>query len=298
MKSAKPVKSAKAVDLDALLAQIEATLATHAALPATQLRAVKRHLPALRERLEARGLEVSANVRRPLAAQLLAALEAGFTPLKGIEKRVAGATPREVKVALQGLVDDGRARDVVRPSGPGVMLTATAESLTIPHDEVAALLRQLVAAQRLLKRAVPKRGGRSAPAVLREDLALARFVTPLAPLAPLAPRASVDANATSAAARPTDAAETSALSQTIRAHVAESTRPIRVPDLLRALGIGAEAGKRALLAGASAGLFGLEPESGMARLAPDEALWCPEGPQGTRLSWIVAREPRAPQRTP
>ncbi len=276
------------VDLDVLVAQVQAALQARAALSAAELRPLRRHLPALRPRLEALGLEVASNVRRPLAAQLLGALQAGFVPLKGIEKRVAGATPREVKAALQALVDEGRIREVVRAVGPGVMLASEAEGLVIDQSELGDLLRQLGNAQRLVKRALAKKGARSRPAILREDLTLLRFIQTEAP----APRGPVTAPRGAGIAARAGDAEAAALSQTIQARVAESARPLRVPELLRALGVGAEAGKRALLEGASAGLFGLEPESGMARLAPDDAAWCPEGPQGTRLAWIVAREQR------
>lgn len=266
---------------EVLVAQVEAALVDRAALPPAALRAVKRHLPALRERLEALGFEVTTTVRRPLSAQLLGALEGGALPVKGLEKRVAGATAKEVKASLDGLVESGKLCEVVRPSGPGVMLASAARGKVLTHDELAGLLRELTAAQRLVKRALAKKRGAPGRAViLPDDLGLARLRerggASEARGAPIEP--------SSAEARsPGD------LSWAIRARLGEGARPHRVPEVLRALGVSPEAGKRALLEGASAGLFGLEPESGMARLAADDAAWCPEGPQGTRLSWIVAR---------
>lgn len=264
----------KVVDLDALVATVETAMRGRAALPAADLRLVRRHLPALRARLEALGLEVtSSQVRRPLLAQLASALEGGFVPAKELEKRVAGASATEVKAAQRTLVEQGRALDVVRASGAGLVLATQARGLLIEQEDLAELLRHLANAQRLVKRAVAKKGARARPAVLRQDVlqALCDLGTP--------PR-------TPASAPSTDA---TALSQKIRARAEESALPLRVPELLRSLGADRESGKCALIEGASAGLFALEPESGMARLTPADADWCPAGPQGTLLSWVVAR---------
>lgn len=264
---------------EVLVAQVEAALVDRAALPPAALRALKRHLPALRERLEALGFEVTSTVRRPLSAQLLGALEGGPLPVKGLERRVAGATAKEVKATLEALVGSGQACEVVRPSGPCVMLASAARGRVLSHDELAGLLRELTAAQRLVKRALAKKRGAPGRAViLPDDLGLARLRGRGGEAA--APRSEAPAVESRG---PGDA------SRAIRARLGEDARPQRVPEVLRALGLSPEAGKRALLEGAAAGLFGLEPESGMARLAAEDAAWCPEGPQGTRLSWIVAR---------
>lgn len=267
----------KVEDLDALVSTVQAAMRSHAALPAPELRLVRRHLGALRPRLEALGLEVTSQVRRPLEAQLVDVLSAGFVLSRGIEKRVAGASAKEVKAALQALVDGGRVREVVRASGPGVQLASQTDGALFEQAELAELLRHLGDAQRLVKRAIAKQGSRARPAVLRDDVmrALLDFGAKARP---------------SASARRPLPESAAALPQTIRARVNDSGLPLRIPELLRALGVDMEVGKRALLAGAAAGLFGLEPESGMARLAPNDAAWCPEGPQGTRLSWVVARQ--------
>lgn len=260
------------VDVEGLVARVVASLEVHAALPAADLRAIRKHLPLLRPQLEALGFEVGTQVRRPLRAQLESLTAGGFVPLKGIEKRVAGATGREVKATLQALVDEGRLREVVRVVGPGFMSTANASAF-IEQADLAELLRRLGNAQRLVKRAIAKKGAKSRPALVREELA-----EPL--------RAFLDGHGDTPVRAGAD------LTRAIHAQVAASARPLRVPDVLRALGVGPDAGKRALLEGASAGMYGLEPESGMARLGSEEAAWCPEGPQGTRLSWIVAKEAR------
>lgn len=272
----------KVEDLDALVSTVVTAMRSHAALPAAELRLVRRHLGALRPRLEALGLEVTSQVRRPLAAQLVDVLSSGFVLSKGIEKRVAGASSKEVKAALQTLIDDGRVREVVRASGPGVQLASQTDGALIAQADLAELLRHLGDAQRLVKRAIAKKGSRARPAVLRDDVLRA-----LVEFGDEATTARPSANAQ----RPL-AESAAALPQTIRARVAQSGLPLRIPELLRSLGVEMEVGKRALLAGAAAGLFGLEPESGMARLSPNDAQWCPEGPQGTRLSWVVARQER------
>lgn len=270
---AKPV-----VPPEVLIAQVEAALEAHAALPAAQLRGVKRHLPALRERLLALGFEVTTTVRRPLAGQLLAALAGGFVPVKGLEKRVLGATAKEVKATLDALVESEQVCEVVRPSGPGVMLASAAGGVVLAQDELASLLRELTAAQRLVKRALAKKkGAKSRACLLPDDLGLAR----------LRERGAVTKERGTGSEDAT--IKNGELPRAIRARLGEGARPLRVPEVLRALGVSAEDGKRALLEGASAGLYGLEPESGMARLAPDDAAWCPAGPGGTLLSWIVAR---------
>jgi hypothetical protein len=46
------------------------------------------------------------------------------------------------------------------------------------------------------------------------------------------------------------------------------------------------AAQRVLLEAASRGLVELRPEGGLNRLSDAELLACPEGPQGSRLSWV------------
>jgi hypothetical protein len=58
----------------------------------------------------------------------------------------------------------------------------------------------------------------------------------------------------------------------------------KVVDLLK-VDFDLAAAQGALLEAASRGLVELRPEGGLARLSDAELLACPEGPQGTRLSW-------------
>ena len=286
----------KEPDPDALVALVERTLRDRAALPAAELRAVRRHLGELRPRLEALGLEVTASqVRQPLATQLRGALAAGGVGAPALLKRVAGASAKEARAALEQLVVDGAVREVVRSSGTTLVLASKSgadgdEDALIPPLRIDELLRRLAEAQKLLKRASAKKGKRARPWVHHDDV-----LGPLLAFARSTPSAiSPDAASASAplppAAGSAGFAGSASIARAIRARAEQSALPLRIPELLRALGVDKESGKRALLEGASAGLFGLEPESGMARLAPLDASWCPDGPQGTLLSWVVARQ--------
>jgi hypothetical protein len=78
----------------------------------------------------------------------------------------------------------------------------------------------------------------------------------------------------------------------IESAIAEHRGPVRIPDLMPQLGVSVAAAHAALLSGARAGRFDLQPESGMARLSPEEAKWCPPGPGQTTLAWLMLRAPR------
>lgn len=266
------------VNLDALLDRIDALVRAHGAVPRADLRSIKRNLPALAARLVERGYEVGSTVRVPLEAQLLELARQGFLPRKGLEKRLAGATAREASEAAQRLVAGRRLVDVLRESGPGF---AAPGGDAIEPADLEELLRCLVKVEKLARRARAARGVR--PALLREDVRslLARWTG--------------DGEATATGDRPGGAPgplfET--LTHEIQKRFRENPLPIRVPDLLRAVGVPAgvplEEGQRALVDGAARGLYELEPESGMGRLSREDAELCPAGPMGTRLSWVVAR---------
>ena len=128
--------------------------------------------------------------------------------------------------------------------------------------------------EKLVRRARSARGAR--PTLLRADMS-----GPLARWIGSGPEPSTE----SAEPRLVES-----LTREIRKRFRENPLPIRVPDLLRAMGAPAEEAKRALMDGAARGLFALEPESGMGRLSHEDAELCPAGPMGTRLSWVVARE--------
>jgi hypothetical protein len=264
------------VNLDALLDRIDALVRAHGAVPRADLRSIKRSLPALAARLVERGYEVGATVRMPLEGQILELARLGFVPRKGLEKRLAGATAREATEAAQRLVAGRRLVEVLRESGPGF---AAPGGDAIGPADLEELLRCLVKVEKLARRARATRGAR--PALLREDVKslLGRWTD------------AGEATTKAAGTAPGPLFET--LTHEIRKRFRENPLPIRVPDLLRALGVPAgvplEEGQRALVDGAARGLYELEPESGMGRLSREDAELCPAGPMGTRLSWVVAR---------
>jgi hypothetical protein len=259
------------VDLDALLVRIDDLVRSHGAVPRADLRSIKRHLPAIGPGLIARGYEIGSSIRLPLEKQLLEQVLDGFVLKKGLERRVAGASAREVKDAVQRLVAKGALVEVVRESGAG-LVGSTGDA--IDPSEIEELLRRLVKIEKLARRARSTRGAK--PSLLRLDVAgpLARWTDPA--------RAHIP--------EPRGAPLLETLTREIRKRFRENRLPIRVPDLLRSMGATAEQGKQALVDGAARGLFELEPESGMGRLSHEDAELCPAGPMGTRLSWVVARD--------
>ena len=89
-----------AVDLEPLFARIVDLVQAHGALPADDLRAARRHVPALTPRLVERGLEVGANVLVPLETQIGDRVQQGFvrgpvgTSLSWVSARVRDEVSR------------------------------------------------------------------------------------------------------------------------------------------------------------------------------------------------------------
>ncbi len=270
-------KARTKVDMDALLVTIDESVRKHGALSRKDMAPLKRHLPELAPRLAERGYEVGSTIRRPLESQILELANRGFVLMKGLERRVSGATASEVKAAAERLIEQRAMAWVLRESGVG-MVSVSSEPAACEHidrSELAELLRRLTQVQKLVRRAAAKK--RPSFAVLRDDVAdpLSRWLP--SPARPLA------------AHTPQDPADSERLADEIRRRVVQSGLPVRVPELLRALGTTAEEGGRALFDGVARGWFDLEPESGMGRLSPEDAKLCPAGPMGTRLSWVVVR---------
>jgi hypothetical protein len=242
------------LDLDALIARIDELVRLHGAVPRAELRMIKRHLPAIAERLAARGLEVGSSIRRPLETQIVDLADEGFVPKKGLERRVAGASSREVQEATRRLVERGALVEVIRESGAG-FVAASGDADVIDASDLNELLRCLTKVEKLVRRARPARGMR--PTLLRADVTepLARWIEP-------ARKPIKDSM---------EAPLVETLTREIRKRFRENPLPIRIPDLSRAMGAPADAAKRALIDGAARGLFALEPESGMGRLSGEDA---------------------------
>ncbi len=262
-----------AVDPAAATLEICAAMAHVAALSRTQMAKYRAVLPTIAADLQAQGFEVAAVVRVPLERQLAATLAAAPCGLSAAQlgKAVVGGSAAEAKRALTNMVRNGDAIEVEHLDSR-VFITATQRcdawlDAAAQVEYGKTLAREL----RRIKQAGKSKLGTSAPKPF--------FVIGWQPQL----RASEELDTTAAVA--------SAL-RTLATYVQGHHSPIHVPPLLRSLGVPQVIAQSALLAGARAGLFDLEPESGMARLATDDAAWCPIGPGQTRLSWLMPKAPR------
>ncbi len=251
------------VDVEGVFERIDALVRQHGAIPKAELRALRKHLPALLSRLKAHGYEVGTNARVPIADQVARATSGGPKLINTMD--IAGASAREIKEAVADMVSRGVLIRVATDAGVGVLASSKRESV-VESADLASLLARLTAAQRLVRKAIA-----TGSTVLRTDAGLSS---------------------------PTQVASSSeSLMIEIARRVAASATPLRVPELLRACNGSSVESKRALLDGARRGLFALQPESGMGRLSPHDADWCPQGPDGTLLSWVIASPRRTGART-
>lgn len=294
-----------AIAPDVALAEISASLAEQPALSRAQMAKYRGVLGAIREPLQQRGFDVGAVVRVPLAKQVLALLESApqGIPVPALLKQVVGGSAVECKRALTAMLQQGdvveaeaaHARVIVlaRFVGPGWLGTAA----------LAAYAKALQHELRRIKMAAKSKVGATAPKpLLVPELGVPSVATKLDGAAhesadlgvwsTVEQRAPAAAHPSSSiggsAGREQDAATLAALT----AQMQGESGPLHVPALLRKLGVSVEVAQRVLLAGARAGLYDLEPESGMARLNGDDAVWCPTGPGQTRLSWLMPKAAR------
>ena len=247
--------------------------------------------PALLAELVRRGFEVTkSGVRKPLKAQLASVLSDGaFIPLKSVAAHVAGSTAAEAKQAVLALVADGLAKLVLRGSEEVVVPKATA---VLSRDE---LMRFGDVAKFVAKAAKTKNGA----SLLRSDLvdALTRALPGGAWNEGVrAPRTEL---ARGTSARADEQARRAQLERLLAA--IEVTRDVNsglsfVPTIIAQLEteLSSEAASSLLVAAARDGLLELRPEGGINRLSKEELSLCPEGPQGTRLSWARRTEHTAP----
>jgi hypothetical protein len=220
--------------------------------------------------LAAAGLEVAGKyVRVPLAQQLEQHLQtAPMTPLRSIADAVRGASKREATIAARTMVAARRARLVVRSRE---LMLASAQAPGLDERDLGHLETAVTTLGAALKLA-----RKNDATLLRADVEEAlRRVLPAPPARPEdAPQRSAPRPSADVLACIDDNREASGLTS--------------LPRLVRALG-GASARARVheeLLRGARAGTVELRPESGMGRLAPEDAALCIDGPQGSRLSWV------------
>jgi len=269
-------RSKSAPDTVALLSAAVATLDRDKAVARSSLGP-----PAVRdglvESLRRRGYEVGPKfVRVPIAAQLEEALREGnFIALKTLGVHVRGAAAAEAREAALLLVEKGQAHLVLRTHSETLV---PARTDIVSGKALTAAAARATDLAKYLQKAARKKG----TSVLRSDVrellegalhdlqhGRARAVDPGLKV----PRI----------LRAVEKARDATLGLSF------------VPKVVALLAdeLDRDAAKAALLEAASRGLLELRPEGGLGRLSEAERLACPEGPQGTRLSWARLTEESA-----
>jgi hypothetical protein len=245
--------------------------------------------PAIRsqvvEQLVKQGFEASASwVRKPIEAQLSQVLADGaFLSLTAVGSHVVGASAAEAKRAGLALVASGKAQLVLR-GAQEVIVPSSSPVLSREEARRFADVAKLVA-----KVAGSKKG----VSLLRSDLseALERAAPGL--LGGLAGRSGRAQSVAASAQKQGDSAADlnrllSVVDETRDSRTGLSFVPAIVAKLQAQLGF--DVTKKTLLAAAMDGVLELRPEGGIHRLSAEELAVCPEGPQGTRLSWARRTE--------
>lgn len=273
-----------AADPAALLEQARGVLESEGAVKLSALGpAAVRAL--LVEELVKLGFELSkAWVRRPLEAQLAHALADGaFISLKAVGSHVAGASAVEAKRAALVLVASGGAKLVLRGT----------DEVLVPPTFAVLSREELRRFGEVAKRVAKAASSKSGASLLRSDLVEAmERVTP----GISGPAAAREARTRPATAPPPVPEKQRAQVSRLLSAVDETRDPRTglsfVPAIFATLRpqLGPEAVRTVLLAAAMDGLLELRPEGGINRLSEAELAVCPEGPQGTRLSWARRTE--------
>jgi hypothetical protein len=264
----KPTPGKVPPDVDALVAASKAVLDQDGAIPRSKVGP-----PSVRDRvldaLRVEGFEVTARVVRiPIEAQLVAALRDGsYLAFNTIASHIRGATAAEAKHVAKALAETGRARRILR-TATETLVPAAAD--VVANKELAIAAKRVSDVARQLQSAARKGMG-----VLRSDVEQA-----LDGVLPTNPR--------SAAPRRPD----SSLELEVVLRAVDDARDAKVglsfvPKVVGLLSVnfGHATAQKALLDAASRGFVELRPEGGLGRLSEAERMACPEGPQGTRLSW-------------
>ena len=268
------------IDVELLLSGARAELAKSGSFALTKVKP-KAAQELLKPRLIAEGFEVDGTtVRYPIDVQLRQALAHGATvAMSSLASHVRGAKAPAVKKAALSMAAKGEARLVLR----GAVLT-----LAGPHADVFSReeLAHLRGALEPLSKSLAKLA-KSGATLLRSDVRStldAAFSAPSRPRRQSATAPDMGANAHPADLAPVlaavDAAHDPSMGLSFVPHVV--TRLTRVMD--------PRAAALALLSGATRGMLELRPEGGLHRLSEAELALCPEGPQGTRLSWVRRTE--------
>jgi hypothetical protein len=264
----KPSRAKVPPDPGALVAAAKAVLDREKAIPRSKVGP-----PSVRDRvldaLRVEGFEVTAKVVRiPIEDQLRAVLrDGGYLAFNAISSHVRGATAAEAKQVAKALAESGRARRILRTTTE-TLVPVTADvvadkGLALASKRAADLARQL------------QNAARKGMGVLRSDVEQA-----LDGVLPTNPRSG-------ASRRPDSSLELDVVLRAVDAARDAKVGLSFVPKVVGLLSVnfGHATAQKALLEAASRGFVELRPEGGLGRLSEAERMACPEGPQGTRLSW-------------
>ncbi len=256
-------------DVDALVAAATAALEQDKAVARSRLGPSSVRERVL-EALGGRGYEVTAKtVRVPVHVQLETALGDGsYIATSALGAHVNGASKKEVVSAAVALVAKGGACLVMRNKSE-TLVPRTAE-VVAGKDLAIATARASELAMHL--RGAVKKG--KGIGVLRADVREA-----LDAILPERPRNASRGNEPGSVVRLVLRAVDRARDGSAGLSFVPKVVALLAPDL------DGDAAKAALLEAASRGLLELRPEGGLGRLSESERRACPEGPQGTRLSW-------------
>jgi hypothetical protein len=281
-KEPKKIERGVLPSLPALLEHARTRLETDGALKLSALGSTAVRAAVVAE-LTAQGFELSkAWVRKPIRAQLVAALSDGaFIPLKSAASHTVGAAAPEAKRAALELVAAGGAKLVLRGT----------EQVIVPSETAVLSRDQLAQLAKVAKAAAKAARSKPAASLLSRDLAEA-----LAGVLAESSRAGKRTPSVESALTSARNGEKQVLVSRVLSAV-EATRDARtglsfVPAIVAKLRpeLNAQAAAAILVAAAGDGLLELRPEGGINRLSADELALCPPGPQGTRLSWARRTE--------
>jgi hypothetical protein len=263
-------KPSKPLDVQRLVADALVTLNESDVIKLTAL-GPKAARGDIAEQLKARGFEVTKSVvRRPLMAQLAAALNEGRpVPLKGIATFVHGGSPAELKAVVGSAMEQGLALRVLRGNAE-VLVPKDSDVLT--KENLLTVRRGLDGLAKRLAKAAKQRS----TSLLLEDVT-DDLQTLLHGLPTGSKRTAGSGNATDMddLLKALDATTDASVGLSFIPSLASRLPARSSPDRVKAL----------LLEAAGQGLIELRPEGGLNRLSAEERALCPEGPQGTRLSW-------------
>jgi hypothetical protein len=282
-------KKSQAVDLEEALANASAQLTDLGVVNKSTMKLLRYTIGYeqffIDQGYEHRGAGIHEVIRVPLAKQItrnVAATGRHGVAVARIKTLANGARPGELTAVVVDLLASGELVEVLDVRG-SLLFSRQHAPRVYTADERADVISLLTKQLAVLKKATKSKLGKTAPLPQ---------VTNFLPSAPNTVTAHHPASATTLHQRdPADATprprSPTVLDSRLRDLLATQSGPVRVPDLLRQLGTDQATAVALVLAAARRGEVSLEPESGMGRLSSQDAAWCPDGPGGTKLSWLM-----------